>query len=503
MKQTRVVNIKKSDHDVYCGRKPGGSDWGNPYHIGKHGTREEVIEKFRHHLVEQIRLGLRTWKQLKSLHGKRLGCYCKPLPCHADIIREYADLAHSSLSENKFLEAVGLTAKETKMGKMLQSRIEVARESSEAANDVLKDKQEEYRFLLEDEASQSDLKAAALDVKAATEDYDEAISEYKELVSEDDEDDVEDDENGDDPDDDENDDDGDVIQFTPKAPKATVPPPTSRPKRITKKENNMATRRPSKQVEEAVVETQSNGISPEDMQAIIAGVAAAMQAQQQTAPPAAAAPQQQAAPPPQAEWQKDLRTTSSNRKYVDVKRLNNARDGYDVVASYPVEEDNDQLFELVQDANPIARLRAKDNVSGVVVQTRIEKNGRFVMSINGPATEELMQYFNGGPLPKKDGQTQSVVPQKSEATGNGNGETLTRPTRKTAAKIETNGRTTRPGRTNRKARTATPTNIENLIRQFDDEGFSPEEILTLVLDEEEGKGTSIQFVNEVLETELA
>ena len=60
---TRVVNVRAETYDVYIGRKKGGSiydtgDWGNPCVIGKDGTREEVIEKYRVHLKEQVRLGL-------------------------------------------------------------------------------------------------------------------------------------------------------------------------------------------------------------------------------------------------------------------------------------------------------------------------------------------------------------------------------------------------------------------------------------------------------------
>ena len=43
MTGNRVVNRRKSSFDVYIGRP---SKWGNPFEIGKDGTREEVIEKF-------------------------------------------------------------------------------------------------------------------------------------------------------------------------------------------------------------------------------------------------------------------------------------------------------------------------------------------------------------------------------------------------------------------------------------------------------------------------
>ena len=78
-----VVNKYKEDYDIYIGR---GSPWGNPYKIGEDGTREEVIEKYRLYLWEQIKSGKITKEQLITLQSKRLGCFCKPQACHGDII---------------------------------------------------------------------------------------------------------------------------------------------------------------------------------------------------------------------------------------------------------------------------------------------------------------------------------------------------------------------------------------------------------------------------------
>lgn len=80
---TTVVNKYKEDYDVYIGR---GSIWGNPYTIGEDGDREVVIAKYRSYLWSQIEAGFITKEQLLSLDGKRLGCFCKPKPCHGDII---------------------------------------------------------------------------------------------------------------------------------------------------------------------------------------------------------------------------------------------------------------------------------------------------------------------------------------------------------------------------------------------------------------------------------
>lgn len=82
---TVVVNLRHEPYDVYIGR---GSIWGNPYHIGRDGSREEVIEKYKEYLHKQRPelLGM-----VFELRGKRLGCYCKPQACHGDYLAELAD----------------------------------------------------------------------------------------------------------------------------------------------------------------------------------------------------------------------------------------------------------------------------------------------------------------------------------------------------------------------------------------------------------------------------
>lgn len=76
-----VVNRKREPFDVDIGR-PG--KWGNPYVIGQHGTRQEVLAKYKQHI--SVRGDL--LQALLELRGKRLGCWCAPLPCHGDILLE-------------------------------------------------------------------------------------------------------------------------------------------------------------------------------------------------------------------------------------------------------------------------------------------------------------------------------------------------------------------------------------------------------------------------------
>lgn len=79
-----VVNCRKARYDVYIGR-PG--PLGNPFVIGRNGTREEVIAKHRDHLLSSPGL----LAMLPGLRGKVLGCFCAPLPCHGDAYALYAN----------------------------------------------------------------------------------------------------------------------------------------------------------------------------------------------------------------------------------------------------------------------------------------------------------------------------------------------------------------------------------------------------------------------------
>ena len=81
---TEVVNIyehERTDRDVYIGR---GSKWGNPFYIGKDGTRKEVVEKYR----EYVRTRPDLIADIHELDGKVLTCYCRPQLCHGDVLLE-------------------------------------------------------------------------------------------------------------------------------------------------------------------------------------------------------------------------------------------------------------------------------------------------------------------------------------------------------------------------------------------------------------------------------
>ena len=83
--KTRVVHCRREKYDVYIGRP---SKWGNPFIIGKDGSRQDVIAKYRMFIINSPDLYNRIVPELK---GKTLGCFCSPLPCHGDVLAELAN----------------------------------------------------------------------------------------------------------------------------------------------------------------------------------------------------------------------------------------------------------------------------------------------------------------------------------------------------------------------------------------------------------------------------
>lgn len=85
------------------GKKPGDiridrrSKWGNPYPAKKHTVQEHnrVIALYKEYLDKEIIDGNLNIAELAILHQRhgniRLGCWCKPLPCHGDVLKAYIE----------------------------------------------------------------------------------------------------------------------------------------------------------------------------------------------------------------------------------------------------------------------------------------------------------------------------------------------------------------------------------------------------------------------------
>lgn len=104
---TIVVRIKKKNGvelqgcDEYIGRecKMGGwnlpqSKYANPFTVKKYGSARVAVEKYKEHLEKMIQRDPELRDQIKrDLGGKILGCWCKPGPCHGDVL---ADICNRS-----------------------------------------------------------------------------------------------------------------------------------------------------------------------------------------------------------------------------------------------------------------------------------------------------------------------------------------------------------------------------------------------------------------------
>ena len=80
----KVVHCKKEPFDIYIGRP---SKWGNPFVIGKDGSRKEVVDKYEAWLKNQPDL----MNNLHELKGKTLACWCSPQACHGDVLLRLAN----------------------------------------------------------------------------------------------------------------------------------------------------------------------------------------------------------------------------------------------------------------------------------------------------------------------------------------------------------------------------------------------------------------------------
>jgi hypothetical protein len=103
-----VVNIYKSTYDVYVGRPGKGLDgrFGNPVRAGRpcpvcdavHPSPVSTLPCYEVYLRERVKCDPEFRSDVASLHGKVLGCFCKPRPCHGDILEAVcSEIVHGSV----------------------------------------------------------------------------------------------------------------------------------------------------------------------------------------------------------------------------------------------------------------------------------------------------------------------------------------------------------------------------------------------------------------------
>jgi hypothetical protein len=92
----QVLSLRGRGGGRPCGEYVGRpSVLGHPSVVGRYGTQEHVVTRYRIWLLQQWRRGGAVRSQLERLAAKDrrdgqliLLCWCAPLPCHADVIRK-------------------------------------------------------------------------------------------------------------------------------------------------------------------------------------------------------------------------------------------------------------------------------------------------------------------------------------------------------------------------------------------------------------------------------
>ena len=100
----RIVNLKHEPGAVAHGavRVDRRTRFGNPFVIGRDGTREQVVARYRAELWRQIREGEMPLDELAALAGRPLACWCWPTrPCHAEVLARAAAWAAAALARNR------------------------------------------------------------------------------------------------------------------------------------------------------------------------------------------------------------------------------------------------------------------------------------------------------------------------------------------------------------------------------------------------------------------
>lgn len=105
---TSNCNIKVEKADVYCGRgnlgevpwSVGERGWlGNPSIINckcfvcgeVHKDGGSTLPCYEQYLKNRLEVDVQFKDAFYKLKDKKLGCFCKPKPCHTDVMIKYLD----------------------------------------------------------------------------------------------------------------------------------------------------------------------------------------------------------------------------------------------------------------------------------------------------------------------------------------------------------------------------------------------------------------------------
>lgn len=98
---TTVVNLRRDLYDVYIGRAGRGLSgyFGNPIKRGHVcGVCDEIhygpgrtLPCFERYFLARLEQDPEFKEQVLALKDKVLGCFCKPGPCHGDVIAAWVN----------------------------------------------------------------------------------------------------------------------------------------------------------------------------------------------------------------------------------------------------------------------------------------------------------------------------------------------------------------------------------------------------------------------------
>jgi len=95
--KTLVVNQRFGLYDVYIGRDQGPDGYfGNPFrlvHYNSNSERKRVLIQYSKYFNARVGSDVEFAQRVLNLRGLRLGCFCKPLPCHGDVIAAWCESA--------------------------------------------------------------------------------------------------------------------------------------------------------------------------------------------------------------------------------------------------------------------------------------------------------------------------------------------------------------------------------------------------------------------------
>ena len=139
-----MVNIRKESCDVYIGRAGHGKDgyFGNPFRLDAEMARGGTLESYRKYFYHRLSTDEEFRGRIGELRGKTLGCFCKPNPCHGDVIKEYLDRMEGRTDETgiekTYWKGVAYPVREIQAGNGI-FRVSVESLRDELANDMRND----------------------------------------------------------------------------------------------------------------------------------------------------------------------------------------------------------------------------------------------------------------------------------------------------------------------------------------------------------------------------